>query len=88
LEVDFLFPNRGGGVWMVECKASKTVQPAMARPMESLRTSMGNRAPSRISVVHRASSSAPLTHALTPGIEALVVGDFVQALASRKKRKS
>jgi predicted AAA+ superfamily ATPase len=88
LEVDFLFPDRGGGVWMVECKASKTVQPAMARPMESLRTSMGNRAPSRISVVHRASSSAPLTHALTPGIEALVVGDFVQALASRKKRKS
>src|SRR5450432_2810948 len=33
LEVDFLFPDGRGGVWMVECKASKTVQPAMAGPM-------------------------------------------------------
>jgi predicted AAA+ superfamily ATPase len=29
LEVDFLFPAHGGGLWMVECKASRTVQPAM-----------------------------------------------------------
>jgi uncharacterized protein len=30
LEVDFLFPHPHGGVWMVECKASKTPMPAMA----------------------------------------------------------
>ncbi len=37
LEVDFLFPADKGGVWMIECKASKTVQPAMAEPLQSLR---------------------------------------------------
>jgi hypothetical protein len=88
LEVDFLFPDRRGELWMVECKASRTVQPAMAGPMESLRRSMGERPPGRISVVHRASSSAPATSALAPGIEALVVADFVRALSGRPSRKS
>jgi predicted AAA+ superfamily ATPase len=85
LEVDFLFPDNRGGVWMVECKASRTVQPAMAGPMASLRRSMGGRAAARLSVVHRASSSAPDTRALAPGIEALVVADFVRALTGRKR---
>src|ERR1035441_6147642 len=49
LEVDFLF-SHSGGVWMVECKASRTVQPAMARPMQSLRQSIGDRGPGRPSV--------------------------------------
>jgi len=86
LEVDFLFPH-AGGLWMVECKASRTVQPAMARPMESLRRSMGDRAPGRLTVVHRASPSAPPTRALAPGIEALPMEDFVRALAGRGKPK-
>jgi predicted AAA+ superfamily ATPase len=88
LEVDFLFPDGRGQVWMVECNASRTVQPAMARPMESLRRSMGDRAPGRLSVVHRASSSPAPMRALAPGIEALEVGDFVRALARRKKKKA
>ena len=87
LEVDFLFPNAHGDVWMVECKASRTVLPAMAGPMESLRRAMGDRPPGRVTVVHRASSSAPATNALAPGIEALVVADFVRALTSRGRRK-
>src|SRR6202165_4924562 len=37
LEVDFLFPSGHGGLWMVECKASKTVHPAMAGSLASLR---------------------------------------------------
>lgn len=86
LEVDFLFPH-AGGLWMVECKASRTVQPAMARSMESLRRSMGDRAPGRLTVVHRASPSAPPTRALAPGIEALPMEDFVRALAGRGKPK-
>jgi hypothetical protein len=86
LEVDFLFPH-AGGVWMVECKAARTVKPPMARPMASLRQAMGDRPPGRLSVVHRASSSPLPTHALAPGIEALTVEDFVRALASRKKPK-
>ena len=86
LEVDFLFPH-GGGVWMVECKASRTVYPAMARQMQSLRQSMGDRAPNRLSVVHRASRGAPPTRALAPGIEGLPLGDFVQALSARRPPK-
>jgi len=80
LEVDFLFPGERGGVWMIECKASRTAVPAMAAPMESLYRSMATRAPIRMSVVHRASKSAPATRALKPGIEALNVEDFVRLL--------
>src|SRR5664279_4194958 len=87
LEVDFLFPMSGGGVWMVECKASRTVQPAMAKPMESLRRSLGDRVPSRLSVVHRASSSGPSTRVVAPGVEALDVADLVAALTRRKSTR-
>jgi hypothetical protein len=85
LEVDFLFPH-GGGLWMVECKAARTVQPGMARPMTSLRGAMGARTGVRLSVVHRASPNQPSTHALAPGIEALTIEEFVQQLAPRKKK--
>jgi predicted AAA+ superfamily ATPase len=81
LEVDFLFPDGHGKLWMTECKASRTVLPAMAKPMASLRRSMADRAPVRATVVHRASSGAPPTRVLAPGIEALDVGEFVSALA-------
>jgi hypothetical protein len=80
LEVDFLFPSGQGGLWMVECKAAKTVHPSMARPLASLRRSMGGQAPVRSSVVHRASTTAPPTRALAPGVEALDVPAFVGEL--------
>ena len=86
LEVDFLFPDSHGGLWMVECKAAKTVLPAMTGPLLSLRRAMGDRAPSRISVVHRSSKLAPPFRALAPGVEALDVPAFVEALAEVKKR--
>jgi len=85
LEVDFLFPDGHGGVWMVECKASKTVQPAMAGPLLALRRSMGNRPPSRVSVVHRESSTAPASRVLSPGVEALDVRSFASALVAFPK---
>jgi uncharacterized protein len=87
LEVDFLFPH-GGGLWMVECKASRTVQPAMARPMASLREAMGSRAPGRLAVVHRPTPNQPTTTALAPGIEALPIDAFVRELNRRKKKSS
>jgi predicted AAA+ superfamily ATPase len=80
LEVDFLFPGGRGGLWMVECKASKTVQPAMAGPMNALRRSMREGAAARMSVVHRPSSAAPRSRALAPGVEALDVAAFVEEL--------
>ena len=88
LEVDFLFPDGHESLWMVECKASKTVQPAMAGPLGSLRRSMSGRAPARLAVVHRPSSTAPLSRALAPGVEALDVRSFVDALGGGLKRPS
>ena len=62
LEVDFLFPHPHGGVWMVECKASKTPLPAMAGPMDALRRAMGARPPAR----SRSSIESPLTRRPPP----------------------
>ncbi len=80
LEVDFLVPARNGELWMIECKASKTVQPAMAGPLLSLRRAMG-RAAGRALVVHRAPANGPATHALAPGVEAIDVHDFAELLS-------
>ena len=85
LEVDFLFPS-GQGLWMVECKASKTVHPSMATQLGSLRRSMGEQASVRLSVVHRESTTAPPTRSLAPGIEALSVRTFVDDLNRRPGR--
>jgi predicted AAA+ superfamily ATPase len=82
LEVDFLFPHKGG-VWMVECKASKTVQPAMASALASLWRAMDKRTPVRSTVVHRRSTTEPLGRVLAPGIEALDVDSFVRALGGQ-----
>jgi len=87
LEVDFLFPDGRGGLWMVESKASKTVQPPMARPLQALRRAMG-RKEVRVSVVHRASTTAPPMRALAPGIEGLDLEAFVAALNRRPARNA
>jgi predicted AAA+ superfamily ATPase len=88
LEVDFLFPDGRGGLWTVECKATKTVHPSMAGPTVALRRAMGERGPIRSTVVHRTSTSAPPSRGLAPAIEALDVPAFVDALRSRPVRKS
>lgn len=86
LEIDFLFPDAKGGLWMVECKASKTVQPAMARPLQSLRRSIGDRLAIRAAVIHQTSATAPPTRVLAPGVEALDVRAFVSALRGKVAR--
>ena len=85
LEVDFLFPSRQGRLWIVECKPSKTVFPGMARPMLSLRQSMQSKTPVRMSVVHRPSATATPGRALAPGVEALDVPVFADALAGARQ---
>jgi hypothetical protein len=80
LEVDFLFPGGAGGLWLLECKAAKTVHPAMAGPLLSLKRAM-RRPPGRLLLVHRASEAAPPTHALAPGVEAVEVSGLVDLLA-------
>ena len=84
LEVDFLAP-RDGQLWMIECKAGKTVVPAMAARLLALRRAAG-RAAGRALVVHRPSRGGPATHALAPGAEAMDVGAFVKAFAGRRQR--
>lgn len=85
LEVDFLLPRRDRKLWMIECKAAKTVQPAMARPLLSLGRAM-SRPAGRLMVVHRASATAPATRVLAPGVEALDIRGLVNALAGQRER--
>jgi len=88
LEVDFLFPAERSGLWMVECKASKTVQPGMSGPLASLRRSINAKMSVRMTVVHRPSASASASRALAPGVEAVDVMQFVVALnAGPRKRQ-
>lgn len=82
LEVDLLFPS-AGGLWMVECKASKTVHPAMASPLGALRRSIGDRTPVRLTIVHRASTTTPPSRTVAPGVEALDLAAFAVALRGK-----
>src|SRR5438094_3911463 len=43
LEADFLIPAPNAGLWLIECKAGKTVRSAMAARRLSLRGPVGNR---------------------------------------------
>ena len=73
VKVDFLFPSRRGGLRMVECKASKTVHPAMAHSLLSLRWALNSAALVQMAVVHRPSATGPKGKALSPGADALDV---------------
>ena len=66
LEVDFLIPRPNAGLWLIECKAGKTVRSAMAAPLLSLRRALGKRS-KRLIIVHRKSHSAQATAAIASG---------------------
>lgn len=84
LEVDFLVPGRGGSLMLVECKASRTVTPAMATPMLRLAEAMRRRraisTPVAQFLVHREPRSGSPTEALAPGVRALPWRRFVDEL--------
>jgi uncharacterized protein len=79
LEVDFLIPRPNAGLWLIECKAGKTVRPAMAAPLLSLRRTLEKRS-TRLTIVHRKSRSTPATKVVAEGIEALDLERFVSEL--------
>lgn len=79
LEVDFLIPLPNAGLWAIEVKAGKTVRPAMAAPMLTLKQAMGPRA-RRLTIAHRKSQSAVSTTALAPGVEALDIPQLIAKL--------
>ena len=81
LEVDFVVPVRGGGVRLVEAKASATVTPRMALPMQGLAAAWKRRSGARgavqMFVVHRAARAAPSSRAIAPGVQAIPWQEFV-----------
>jgi predicted AAA+ superfamily ATPase len=82
LEVDFVVPGRRSSTLLIEAKATRTPTPAMAKSMleiaPALRTRRGG--PVRAYVVHRASPTAPSTHALSPGAEAVTEAELFALL--------
>src|SRR5947209_5239451 len=70
LEVDFLLPRPNTGLWLIECKAGKTVRPAMAAPLLALRRAMEKRS-TRLIVVYGKSRSAQATSAVVRVVEAI-----------------
>jgi uncharacterized protein len=84
LEVDFLVPGRGGGVSLVECKAARTVTPAMAVPMRRLADALRAKRPDRTTVelnlVHQPPKAPAATQAVTPGVRAWAWPDFLRQL--------
>jgi len=79
LEVDFLLPRPNAGLWLIECKAGKTVRPAMAAPLLALRRTMEKRS-TRLIVVYGKSRSAQATRAVARGVEAVELERFVASL--------
>ena len=75
LEIDFLIPQPNARFWLVEAKASKTVQPSMAGPMLSLARIAKDRATRRI-VVYRKSRLGTAFSALARGSDALTIEQF------------
>src|SRR3989344_1827661 len=81
LEVDFVVPRRGGGVRLIEVKASSTVMPGMAGPMQRLAAAWRKRARGRgtvdMVVVHWPTPAGTSSTALAPGVRALPWQQFV-----------
>jgi uncharacterized protein len=83
LEVDFLVSMRGGGLRLVEAKATVTVRPAMAVPMQRLAAALGQRAAAAravdMFVVHQPGrAGAPAYESLVPGVRALPWREFAR----------
>jgi predicted AAA+ superfamily ATPase len=79
LEVDFVVPLGGARLALIEAKASRTVRPGDARPLERL-TAAVSRYRTRGFVVHRAGKTRPATSALSPGTRALTLADLLREL--------
>ena len=81
--MDFLVPGPNVSLWLVEAKATKTIRPAMASPLISLRRSLPQGSV-RLIVVHRKSRSQLTTAALAPGAQALDMERFAVELNRAK----
>ena len=77
-------PGRGGAVALVECKAGRTVTPAMAVPMqrlaEALKRKRGKTAAVSRFLVHREPKAGTPTQGVAPGVRALPWRRFLDEL--------
>ncbi len=82
LEVDFIVPGRAGSVALVECKAARTVTPAMALPMRRLAAAIGrtHTRPVPMFLVHESPRAGAPIHAVAPGVRALPWPKLLEAL--------
>ena len=84
LEVDFLMPRESGAVALVECKATRTVTPAMAAPMRRLAEAFKKKRPRGIrvemSLVHQSAKTPVAIQAVAPGVRAWAWQEFVRQL--------
>ena len=84
LEVDFLVPGVGGSVSLVECKATRTVSPAMALPMQRLaeawKRTRSSPAEVNAILVHETPRSGIETRALAAGVQATGWESFLKRL--------
>ena len=84
--MDFLVPAPQGKLWMIECKAGSTIQPAMANSVLALRRAMRSK-DQRSVLVYPPSVSAPSTRVIVPGAEAVDVRAFVEKMAPPPLRR-
>ncbi len=81
LEVDFIVPKKSGRLDFIEVKSSRTVTPAMANSMLSLKKNKMNKK-IECYVVYRTSSLDPKTKALCPGVQAYGLMDYIQSIGA------
>lgn len=81
LEVDFVIPQRSGSLSLVECKATHTVTPAMAGPLQRLHEAMRKKRFKGTTLdsflVYQAPRIKSGIEAVAPGIRALDWRDFL-----------
>ena len=79
LEVDFVVPRPNAQFWLVEAKAGRTIDSAMAHPLLSLKKAAGERA-SRALIVHRKARMQLQTTTVAPGVEAMPIEQFSETI--------
>ena len=84
LEVDFILPQRSGSVALIECKAARTVTPAMAVPMQRLAEALKKKRPRGVrvgmSLIYQNPKIPVATQAVAAGVRAWAWRDFVRHL--------
>ena len=77
-------PGRGGAVALLECKAGRTVTPAMAAPMQRLAEALKRKRPKATGVtmflVHEEPKAGTPTQTVAPGVRALPWQRFLDEL--------